>query len=70
MSDNQYKQKFRDEDFIRVLSPDEPRSAGYISRLVGCHRTTAIPYLRRLATAGSINAVKIDGGESTLYTKK
>lgn len=48
----------------------EPKTVGYIAKLVGCSRGTAVTYLDKLKEAGKVERTSIDAGNLYVWTLK
>ena len=56
-----FQQKFTEDMFLNALQIDRIRSTTTIMSLVGCSRSTAKNVLYKLANAGKVNKIEIEG---------
>lgn len=56
-----FKQKYTEEDFLKVLSPTYAKSTAAIEKEIGCAKSTAKLFLAKLESAGKVKGVYVDG---------
>lgn len=64
-----FENKFTEESFLKVMK-GEPKTVGYIAKLVGCSRSTAVTYLDRLKEACKVERESIDDGNQFIWKLK
>lgn len=62
-----FEQKYTEEDFLKVLG-GEPKTVGYIAKLVGCSRSTAVTYLNTLKEKKKVTRMSIDDGNQFAWS--
>jgi hypothetical protein len=62
-----FESKYSEEDFLRVMQ-GEPKTVGYIAKLVGCSRATAVTYLDRLKEKNKASRASIDDGNQFVWS--
>jgi len=53
--------KYTEKDFLNALKGD-CKTVGYIAKLIGCARSTAVLYLDKLKEEGKVTRISIDDG--------
>jgi len=56
-----FKQQYTESDFLEVLKGD-CKTVGYIAKLIGCARSTAVLYLDKLKGEGKVIKISVDDG--------
>lgn len=57
-----YTEKFKPEDFEKILATNMPKTTAYIAKQIGCERRTALKYLMRLMDEKKAVGFDIDDG--------
>jgi predicted HTH transcriptional regulator len=63
-----FETKYKDTDFLNVLSTTQPCTSAYVMKTLGCARDTAKAYLKKLEVEGKAKKVEVCGG-SPLWLK-
>lgn len=64
--EGEYSDEYDDDDFLEAVREYEPIGTTDVAEIVGCHRSTALRRLRKLAEEGEIEGTEV--GPAQVWT--